>query len=242
VIAVRGVSKVFRVPHQKRRSFGRWLVEGRYAYENLRALSDVTFDVPRGQFVGLMGRNGSGKSTLMRIVAGIYPPTEGSVVVEGRSAPILDLGVGFHGTLSVRDNVRLYGVVLGIPRARLLAETDEILAYAGLERFADAHLENLSTGMKMRLAFTVALRSDSPVLLVDEALAVGDEAFRERCLEELRRRRAAGVTALFASHENALLEALCDRVILIDQGVVKGEGSPADMLALYRSLRRGPHP
>jgi ABC-type polysaccharide/polyol phosphate transport system ATPase subunit len=238
VIEARGVSKVFRVPHQKRRSFGRWLVAGRYSYETLHALRDVSFKVGAGEFVGLVGRNGSGKSTLMRVVAGIYAPSAGSVVVQGRTAPILDLGVAFHGALPVRDNIRLYGVVLGIPRERLIAETDEILAWAGLERFADALLENLSSGMKMRLAFTVALRSESPVMLIDEALAVGDEGFRERCVGELRRRRAAGATALFASHENALLESLCDRVLVIDQGVLQGEGAPAEMLALYRSLRR----
>ena len=236
MIEVDHVSKVFRIPHQRRRSFTRFLVEGRYSYENLHALRDVSFSVPRGQFVGLVGRNGSGKSTLMRVVAGIYPPTSGSVAVGGRPAPILDLGVGFHGTLSVRDNVRLYGVVVGIPRRRLIAETDEILEYAGLERFGDAQLENLSTGMKMRLAFTVALRSDSPVLLIDEALSVGDEAFREKCLVELRRRRDAGVTALFASHESALLKSLCDRVLVMEHGNLRGDGAPAEMFALYRSL------
>ncbi len=236
MIEVAGVSKVFRVPHQRRRSLGRWLAEGRYTYETFHALKDVSLRVASGEFVGLLGRNGSGKSTLIRVVAGIYPPSEGTVRVTGRMAPILELGVGFHGTLSVLDNVLLYGVVLGIPRRTLLADADAIVAAAGLERFADAHLENLSTGMRMRLAFGVALRSEAPVLLIDEALAVGDEAFRERCVAELRRRRDRGDTALFVSHEMALLEGLCDRLVVLHKGAVRGEGKPAEMIALYRSL------
>lgn len=237
MIELTGVSKVFHVPHQRRRSFGRWLVEGRYTYETLHALRAVSLRVADGEFVGVLGGNGSGKSTLIRVVAGIYPATEGSVFVSGRVAPILELGVGFHGALRVVDNILLYGVVLGIPRRRLVAEAEEILAAAGLERFADARLENLSTGMKMRLAFTIALRAEAPVLLIDEALAVGDEAFRERCLGELRRRRERGDTALFVSHENAQLEALCDRLVVLDQGRIVGTGGPAEMIAMYRALR-----
>ena len=237
MIELTDVSKDFRVPHQRRRSFGRWLVEGRYTYETLHALRGVSLRVEDGEFVGVLGRNGSGKSTLIRVVAGIYPATEGSVSVSGRVAPILELGVAFHGALRVVDNILLYGVVLGIPRRRLVAEAPEILAAAGLERFADARLENLSTGMKMRLAFTIALRAEAPVLLIDEALAVGDEAFREGCLGELRRRRERGDTALFVSHENALLEALCDRLIVLDQGRIVGTGAPSEMIALYRALR-----
>ncbi len=236
MIELTGVSKVFHVPHQRRRSFGRWLVEGRYSYETLHALRAVSLRVADGEFVGVLGGNGSGKSTLIRVVAGIYPATEGSVFVSGRVAPILELGVAFHGTLRVVDNILLYGVVLGIPRRRLVAEAEEILAAAGLERFADARLENLSTGMKMRLAFTIALRAEAPVLLIDEALAVGDEAFRERCLGELRRRRERGDTALFVSHENAQLEALCDRLVVLEQGRIVGTGGPAEMIALYRAL------
>ncbi len=240
MIEVTGLSKIFRVPHQRRRSFGRWLVQGRFTYETLHALSDVSLRVADGEFVGVLGKNGSGKSTLIRIVAGIYPPSAGSVVVSGRVAPILELGVGFHGALSVLDNVLLYGVVLGIPRRRLVTEADEIVAAAGLERFTDVRLENLSTGMKMRLAFTVALRAEAPILLIDEALAVGDETFRERCLAELRRRRERGDTALFVSHEPVLLEALCDRLIVMDQGKVVGAGRPAEMIGLYRGLRPAP--
>jgi ABC-2 type transport system ATP-binding protein len=238
VIEVRDVSKIFRIPHYRRRSLRRTLAWGRSGAQDFRALSGVSLRVETGEFVGLLGRNGSGKSTLLRIVAGIYPPTSGSVHVEGRIAPILDLGVGFHGMLPVADNVFLYGVLLGIPRRRLLQDLDAIVETAGLERFSDARLELLSTGMRTRLAFTVALRADAPVLLIDEALAAGDEAFRERCLAELRALRERGRTAMVVSHDNAILESLCDRLVVLQDGSVRGDGPVAAMIALYRSLQK----
>jgi ABC-type polysaccharide/polyol phosphate transport system ATPase subunit len=238
VIEVKEVSKVFRLPHHRRRSLRRTLAWGPGGTEDLYALRQVSLRVAAGEFVGLVGRNGSGKSTLLRVVAGIYPPTAGSVHVAGGVAPILDLGVGFHGMLPVSDNVFLYGVLLGIPRRKLGEEIDEILAAAGLERFRDARLETLSTGMKMRLAFSVALRAHAPVLLIDEALAVGDEAFRERCLAELLGLREQGRTALVVSHDTAVLEALCDRLVVLQDGVVRGDGAPVAMIALYRSLQK----
>lgn len=229
MIQVVGVSKTFRIPHERRRTlFHR--VFGGYEIEVFHALSDVSFEVPRGQFLGIAGSNGSGKSTLLRIVAGIYPPSAGSVRVGGAVAPVLDLGVGFHPALPVRDNVLLYGVLLGIPRARLREQQREILEAAGVQRFADAPLSALSTGMKMRLAFTLALRAEAPVLLVDEALAVGDEEFQQRCRAELERRRAAGVTALLVSHDRRILQQLCERVIVLEAGCVRGDGPTKGML------------
>jgi ABC-2 type transport system ATP-binding protein len=238
VIEAHEVSKTFRLPRQRGRSLRRMLAWGRSGTEPFHALRGVSLRVEDGEFVGLLGRNGSGKSTLLRVVAGIYPPSSGSVRVAGRIAPILDLGVGFHGMLSVTDNVFLYGVLLGIPRRRLAQELEAILDTAGLERFADARLELLSTGMRTRLAFNVALRADAPVLLIDEALAAGDEAFRERCLVELRALRALGRTALVVSHDNAVLDALCDRLVVLHEGAVQGDGPAAAMIALYRSLQR----
>jgi ABC-type polysaccharide/polyol phosphate transport system ATPase subunit len=238
VIEVQGVSKLFRLPHRRFPTLRRLLAHGRGGAEDFHALRDVSVNVEDGEFVGLLGRNGSGKSTLMRIIAGIYPPTSGSVRVHGAVAPILDLGVGFHAMLPVVDNVLLYGVLLGIRRARLVSELDGILATAGVARFRDARLETLSTGMRMRLAFTVALRADAPVLLLDEALAVGDEAFREGCLAELGALRRRGRTALVVSHDNAVLEELCDRLVVLHEGTVRGAGAPHAMIALYRALQQ----
>ena len=236
MIEARDVSKVFRLPHHRSRSLRRALAWGRSGAEDFHALRGVSLRVETGEFVGLLGRNGSGKSTLLKIVAGIYPPSSGSVRVDGRIAPILDLGVGFHEMLPVADNVFLYGVLLGIPRRRLAEDLEAILETAGIARFRDARLELLSTGMRMRLAFTVALRADAPVLLIDEALAVGDENFRERCLAELGALRERGRTALVVSHDNAILEALCHRLVVLQDGAVQGQGKAAAMIALYRSL------
>jgi ABC-type polysaccharide/polyol phosphate transport system ATPase subunit len=236
VIAVRAVSKVFQVPHERPRTlFHRLFGRGR-TFEQFRALDDVSLDVAAGEYVALIGRNGSGKSTLLRLVAGIYPPSSGTVEVGAPTAPVLDLGVGFRGTLTVRDNVVLYGVLFGIPRRRLLEELETILEESGVLRFRDARLEALSTGLRARLAFTLALRAEAPILLVDEALSVGDGAFRKRCLKEFQDRRARGCTMLFVSHDLTLVEQLCDRAVVLEAGRVRGQGPPGPMVALYRSL------
>lgn len=237
MIEIRGVSKVFRIPHQTRRTlFHRAVAGGRYRYETFHALRDVHLAVGEAEFVGVLGRNGSGKSTLLRIVGGIYPPTSGTVRVGGAVAPILELGVGFHAALAVRDNVFLYGVLLGIPRQRLVQELDRILQEAEVERFADARLETVSTGMRLRLAFAVAMRAEADVLLIDEALAVGDERFQKRCVEELRSLRDRRKTALVVSHDGGLLRSLCDRLVVLQEGEVRGDGAPDEMIELYRSL------
>ena len=237
MIEVRGVSKLFTIPHQQKSTlFDRLFGRSRYSYEAFPALHDVSFEVANGEFVGILGGNGSGKSTLLRIVAGIYRPTTGHVKVEGAIAPILELGVGFQGALTVSANVFLYGVLLGIPRRTLTEALPEVLEWAGLARFADARLESLSTGMRMRLAFTVALRAHAPVLLVDEALAVGDSEFLERCVTALLAVRAEGRTGLLVSHDEDLLARLCDRVVILHRGLVRGVGAPESMFDLYRSL------
>jgi ABC-type polysaccharide/polyol phosphate transport system ATPase subunit len=237
VIDVRGVSKVFAIPHQKRKTvFDRVFGRGHYTFETLHALRDVSLRVEAGEFVGIVGRNGCGKSTLLRIVSGIYPPTAGTVRVDGRVAPILELGVGFNAALTVRDNVFLYGVLLGVPRRRLEAELPAVLERAGIGRFEDARLETLSTGMRARLAFTVALLAEAPILLVDEALAVGDEKFQAQCLSELRRLKAEGRTAILVSHDFNLLNELCPRLVLLEAGTVREDGPPARVIERYRSL------
>ena len=236
MIEVRGVSKVFRLPHERRRTlFHRLFPRGR-AYERFFALTDVSLSVEAGEFVALVGANGSGKSTLLRVVAGIYPPSTGTVQVAGAVAPILELGVGFQGPLTVRDNVVLYGVLLGVPRRRLREELPAILQRAGVARFADARLDALSTGLRARLAFTLALLASAPVLLIDEALAVGDEAFRRRCIDELLALRSAGRTLLFVSHSLSLVETLCSRVVIMEAGRVRADGTPGEMIPLYHSL------
>jgi ABC-type polysaccharide/polyol phosphate transport system ATPase subunit len=233
VIELQGASKVFSVPHRLRHTLLERVLT-RHRCERFEALRDVSLRVERGEFLGLVGRNGSGKSTLLRLVAGIYPATSGRVQVDGEVAPILDLGVGFQRLLAVRDNVRLYGTLLGIEPQRLRgAGLDAVLADAGVERFADAPLATLSTGLVMRLAYSLALRTEAPNLLIDEALTVGDEHFRRRSLEELRALRGRGQTAIVVSHDRHILEALCDRLALLDAGRLVLVGTPAEVAARY---------
>ena len=235
MIALRDVSKVFTVPHERPRTlFHRLFGRGR-SWRTWQALDRVSLSVSAGSCVALLGHNGSGKSTLLRIVAGIYPPSSGEVEVSGPVAPILDLGVGFRGALSVRHNALLYGVLLGVPREALKRDLEAILDEAGVQPFGGARLEILSTGLRARLAFTLALRADAPVLLIDEALAVGDEVFQKRCLRQIDGLRASGRTILFVSHDLSLVENLCDRVVVLEAGQVKAEGPPAEMIALYRA-------
>ena len=236
MIDVREVSKVFAVPHERPRTlFHRLFGRGR-SFETWSALDRVSLKVSAGSCVALLGGNGSGKSTLLRIVAGIYPPSSGEVQVDGPVAPILDLGVGFRGALSVRHNALLYGVLLGVPRIALQQDLEAILDEAGVKRFGDARLEILSTGLRARLAFTLAMRAEAPVLLIDEALAVGDEVFRERCLRQIDALRASGRTILFVSHDLSLVERLCDRAVVLEGGRIRAEGPPTEMIALYKSL------
>jgi ABC-type polysaccharide/polyol phosphate transport system ATPase subunit len=240
MIALEGVSKEFRLPHLRQRTlFHRLVALGRYSYETFAALEDVSLSVRGGEYVGILGHNGSGKSTLLRIIAGIYPPTRGSVRVCGSVAPVLELGVGFRGPLRVRDNVLLYGVLLGVARASLARDLPALLDEAGVTRFADVPLERLSTGMRMRLAFTIALRAEAEVLLVDEALAVGDEGFRERSLRALEARKRRGQTALIVSHDPRPIERLCDRVVVMREGRVVADGRAEEALARLRALGRG---
>jgi len=237
VITLERVSKTFSLRHARPRTvFDSIFPRERYTYEPFHALQDVSLRIAAGEFVGIMGRNGCGKSTLLRLVAGIYRASAGAVHVEAAVAPLLDLGAGFHGPLSVRQNVFLYGVVLGLTRRGLEAQLQDILDAAGIARFADARLETLSTGMRMRLAFTIAMRAAAPVLLIDEALSVGDEDFQRRCVDELRACRARGRTALLVSHDAGLLQALCSRLIVMDAGRVVGDGEPAAMIARYHAL------
>jgi lipopolysaccharide transport system ATP-binding protein len=236
VIELDRVGKRFRIPHENRRTtFDRLLGRSRFRYETIRALAGVSLRIGAGEFVGILGRNGSGKSTLLRIVAGIYTPDEGRAGVSGSVAPVLDLGVGFQPDLSVRDNAVLYGVLLGIPRGEVRGELTQILVEAGVGRFADAKLQALSTGLRMRLAFTLAMRAEADILLVDEVLAVGDEAFQRKCVDEMVRRRASGTTALLVSHNPEGLAQLCDRIVVLREGEVRGDGPPREMIALYRS-------
>jgi ABC-type polysaccharide/polyol phosphate transport system ATPase subunit len=202
--------------------------------DGVAALSEVSFDVAPGETLGVIGANGSGKSTLLKILAGIVRPTQGSVAVEGRLAALLELGAGFHPEISGRENVEITGLLLGLTRREIAARFDDIVRFAGVEEFLDAPVKTYSSGMAVRLGFAIAAASDPDVFLVDEVLAVGDEAFAHRALEKFSDFERAGKTLVFVSHDLALVTDRCRRAIWLDRGRVAADGPAAETVALYR--------
>ena len=201
----------------------------------LPVIDGISFDVEDGEFFGIVGRNGSGKSTLIRILANIYGADEGTVDIRGRVAPVVELGVGFNPELSARSNVILGGVTLGLERAAIEGRVTEVLEFAGIARFAEMPMRNFSTGMRTRLAFAVSIEADPDVLLLDEALAVGDGDFQERCMNELNRRRDAGKTIVLVSHSIGKIRQHCDRALLLVDGKIAAIGDPDEVGLAYRA-------
>src|SRR3990170_2480713 len=220
-IEVAGVSKTFRIPHEQRTFFKEYFLHPfrRPSYERNDALSDVAFSVEAGEFFGVIGPNGSGKSTLLRILAGIYVPDSGLVRVSGLLSPFIELGVGFNVELSARDNIRMNGTLAGLTKRELDERFDDILAFSELERFVDQKLKNYSSGMLVRLAYSIAIQIPFDVLLLDEVLAVGDEAFQEKCFATFDRFKEEGNTIVFVTHSLELVSRFCDRALLLQSGV-----------------------
>lgn len=236
MIHVRNLSKVFRIPHAKKKTLYHNIISvatRRYDYEEYYALKDVNLNVAPGEFVGIIGSNGSGKSTLLKILSRIYQPTTGEVNIKDEVFPLLELGVGFQPDFSVRDNIILYGALLGFSRQQMNKKLESILQFSELERFADARLERLSTGMQMRLGFAIAIQSVAPIMLVDEVLAVGDKAFIDKCLNVFAEFKRSGVTVIFVSHDLGIVRQLCNRVIVLSHGKIINEGEPGPMIEFY---------
>jgi len=203
------------------------------------ALRDVSFEVAEGEVIGIVGRNGSGKSTLLRILSGITEPTRGWAEISGRVGTLLEVGSGFHPELTGRDNVFLQGSILGLGYDEIRARYDQIVEFSGLEGFLDTPVKRYSSGMYVRLGFAVAAHLEADVLIVDEALAVGDAAFKRRCIDRMRQLAGAGGTVVFVSHDLAVVGSLCDRVIVIDGGEVVDQGPPEAMVSRYLGTRPG---
>ncbi|HEY3159866.1 MAG TPA: ABC transporter ATP-binding protein [Vicinamibacterales bacterium] len=197
------------------------------------ALKGVSFDVPKGKTFGIVGRNGSGKSTMLKLIAGIGKPTSGTVRVDGRVSALIELGAGFHPEISGRENVYINGLMLGLTRREIARRFDEIVRFAELEEFIDAPVKTYSSGMYMRLGFAVAINVDPDVLLVDEVLAVGDEAFTHKCLDEFADFRRRGRTVLLVTHSLDLVTRFCDEALWLDAGVVKAQGDPKRVIDAY---------
>jgi len=240
-ITVDGVSKRFRIPKEKKFTIFENLVGllrgGSYAYEDFLALQDVSFSVQRGETFGVIGPNGCGKSTLLKVLAGVLYPDCGSFRVNGRIAPFLELGVGFQEELTARDNVYLYGAIMGLTKKDIDRRYESIMGFAELKRFENMKLINFSSGMYVRLAFATAIQTDPDVLLVDEVLAVGDEAFQQKCSQKIDQIRSSGKTILLVSHDLEMVSELCERCLLMNGGKIVFLGDTKSALDMYERMR-----
>ncbi len=234
-IQVLDVSKTFQIPHEQRSTLKEHFLHPlrKTTYERNDALLDVSFDVARGEFFGVIGPNGSGKSTLLKILAGIYRADTGLVRVQGKLSPFIELGVGFNMELSARDNIWINGTLLGLTRREIDDKLDEILDFAELHRFVDLKLKNYSTGMLLRLAYSISIQIPFDILLLDEVLAVGDQSFQEKCFATFDSFRAEGKTIVLVTHNLAVIEDFADRALLLANGTIRSLGNPSEAVAVY---------
>jgi ABC-type polysaccharide/polyol phosphate transport system ATPase subunit len=239
VLIVHNVSKTFKLPHEHHSGLKQMIVSkigGKHqrGYEMQHVLKDVSFEVKKGEFFGIVGRNGSGKSTLLKLMSGIYTPDKGSVKVHGSLTPFIELGVGFNPELSGRENLFLNGALMGFSRKEMEAKYDQIVEFAELSDFMDQKLKNYSSGMQVRLAFSIAIQSHSDILILDEVLAVGDEAFQRKCntfFDEIKRDKSK--TIVLVTHSMDAVRKYCTRAILIENGEIKAEGDPDEVSEAY---------
>ena len=230
-IAVKNVSKQFSIPHEKMSTLKGAFVNlfRKKSYEKFYALKDVSFEVRKGEFFGILGRNGSGKSTLLKILAGVYTANQGSVNIDGLVSPFLELGIGFNPELSGRDNIYLNATVLGLCEKEIDAKFDSIVAFSELERFIDQKIKNYSSGMQVRLAFSVAIHANREILLMDEVLAVGDSNFQSKCLREFSRYKEMGKTVVLVTHDISTVQRYCDRAMLLRNGEIAMIGTAEEV-------------
>lgn len=236
-ITIHGVSKRFMLHHQRSRSFQEalvnWIHRRGPSVEQFWALQDVSFDIQAGDSFGLLGPNGSGKSTLLKIMTRVLEPDAGQVEVKGTVSALIELGAGFHPDLSGRENIFLLASILGISKRDMERRFDDIVGFAELERFIDEPVKHYSSGMYMRLGFSVAIHVDPDILIIDEVLAVGDAHFQEKCIGVLDRFRQEGRTLLLVSHDLDLVQRFCDRAVYLNEGKVQGYGKTSAVVRQY---------
>ena len=237
IIQVKNLSKSFVIPHQRHDSLVEYLSHPKRIFkpsgEKFTVLKDIDLDVYPGDFLGIMGRNGSGKSTLLKILAGIYSPTSGSVKVKGKMVPFLELGVGFNSELSGRENVFLNGIILGLSRSFLNEKYDEIVKFAELEKFMDMPLKNYSSGMQVRLAFSIAIMADADIYILDEVLAVGDIEFQKKCFNIFREYKKRKKTIILVTHSSGSVKDFCNRAAFLKDGRLHFYDSIDDVIKAY---------
>lgn len=235
-IIIDNITKTYKLPHLIPQTFTQQLTRlftNNRRIEQFCALKNVSFEVYPGEIVGLIGRNGSGKSTLLKIIAGIIKPDEGIIKREKPTVPFLDMGIGFHPDLTARENIMLYGLIMGIPKLELKREMNSILKFAGVEKFADVQLKKFSAGMNVRLAFATMIRTKGDIYLLDEIFAVGDKNFRPKGIEAFQKLQKKGKTIILASHDLSIIEKYCDKVILLEKGEIVSISSPKKAVKNY---------
>jgi ABC-type polysaccharide/polyol phosphate transport system ATPase subunit len=237
-IVVDGISKEFRIPQEQVHTLKERVLHPlrRPGHDRLQALRDVSFEVTKGEFFGIVGRNGSGKSTLLKCLAGIYRTDDGRIYADGRVSTFIELGVGFNVDLPARDNILINATMLGLSQREARRRVDAVLDFAELHEFVDLKLKNYSSGMLVRLAFSVMIQVDADILLIDEVLAVGDAAFQQKCYEEFARLRREQRTVILVTHEMASVERFCDRAMLLEKGHVADIGEPKPVSMHYLRL------
>jgi ABC-type polysaccharide/polyol phosphate transport system ATPase subunit len=227
-IKVEKVNKTFKIPHERHSSLKAAAINifKRKSYTQLEALKNVSFEVNKGEFLGIIGRNGSGKSTLLKMLAGIYVPNSGKITINGKLSPFLELGVGFNPELTARENVFLGGSILGLSRKEIEEKLDDIIKFAELEEFVDMKFKNFSSGMQVRLAFALSINAHAEILLMDEVLAVGDTNFQSKCLDEFYKYKKEGKTVVLVTHDVVTVQRYCDKAMLLKKGKIAMIGDP----------------
>jgi lipopolysaccharide transport system ATP-binding protein len=241
IVIVKNVSKKFRIPHEKKTTIRDnilGLINGKKSYDEFWALRNVSFSIKRGESVGIVGENGSGKSTLLEIIAEVIYPDEGKITTNGRIAPFLELGIGFQGDLTAKDNVYLYGSILGITKKEMDKKYGDILDFAELRKFENMKIKNFSSGMYARLAFATAVTTKPDILLLDEVLAVGDEKFQMKCRGKINEFKREGATIILVSHSLDAVQNICDRAILLEHGTLKMDNNVWNVADKYRELMK----
>lgn len=237
IIQIKDLKKSFFLPHERHDSLVEFMSNPLRMFkpkgEQFTVLKDIDLDIYKGEFLGIMGRNGSGKSTLLKILAGIYEPTSGSVKVTGSVVPFLELGVGFNAELSGRENVFLNGIILGMSKDKLKKKYEEIVAFAELEKFMDMPLKNYSSGMQVRLAFSIAIMADADIYILDEVLAVGDVEFQKKCFDVFRNYKEQKKTVILVTHAAGSVKDFCTRAVFLKDGVFQVEGDVDKVIDAY---------
>lgn len=238
ILTLDKVTKVFRMQHRYRSGLKTLIV---HPFDTVRqedrfwALNQVSFSIGKGETFGILGRNGAGKSTLLAVIAGVLRPTSGTVAIQGRISPLLELGLGFSHELTGRENILINGVLLGLRKREVVTRIDAIVHFAGLADFIDQPLKTYSSGMQSRLGFAIATHTNPDILLVDEVLSVGDAEFQQKCFRRISHLKQDGATVVFVSHNLNSLESICDRAMWIDHGTVNALGAPNEVVEQYRA-------